>query len=146
MSARALGVIVSGGRHHVVSAEDLAFLDRTIKALGVTEIHTDGTEGVAAQVEAWACERGLPVWRVTANWMHDGPATLPERNTTLVGVARTLIAFPGDDITDDLLAKARKRRLRIIESPGRKMAQRPTMDRSYLTPRHGPSHRSGISP
>ena len=146
MSARALGVIVTGGRHHVVSAEDLVFLDRTVRALGVTEIHTDSTEGVAAQVEAWARERGLPVWRVTANWMHDGPATLPERNSTLTGVAHTLIAFPGDAVTDDLLTKARKRRLRIIESPGRKMAQRPTMDRLYITPHHGPGHRSGISP
>jgi hypothetical protein len=146
MSARALGIIVTGGRHHVVSAEDLAFLDRTVQALGVSAIHTDGTEGVAAQVEAWARERGLPVWHVTANWMHDGPATLPERNTTLTILARTVIAFPGDEITDDLLAKARKRRLRIIETPGRKMAHRPTMDRPYVTPNHGPSHRAGISP
>jgi hypothetical protein len=141
-----LGVIVTGGRHHVVSAEDLVFLERTARALGASAIHTDGTEGVAAQVEAWARVRGLPVWRVTANWMHDGPATLPERNATLTGVARTVIAFPGDEITDDLLAKARKRRLRIIESPGRKIAQRPTMDRLFITPHHGPGHRAGVSP
>lgn len=146
MSARALGLIVTGGRHHVVSAEDLAFLDRTVRELGVTAIHTDGTEGVAAQVEAWARERGLPVWRVTANRMHDGPATLPERNTTLTVLARTVIAFPGDEITEDLLEKAKKRRLRIIETPGRKMAQRPQLDRPYLTPNQGPSHRAGISP
>ncbi len=89
MSARALGVIVTGGRHHVVSVEDLAFLERTMRALGAKEIHTDGSDGVAAQVEAWARTRGIAVWRVTANWLRDGPATAGERDITLAGVART---------------------------------------------------------
>ncbi len=101
---------------------------------------------VAAQVEAWAQPRGVPVWRVTANGMHDGPATPTERNTTLVGLARTVVAFPGDAATDDLLAKARKRRLRIFESPGRQIAPRPTMDRSLLTLQRGPRQRPGNSP
>ena len=146
MSARALGVIVTGGRHCVVSANDFAFLERTMRKIGATQIHTDGSDGVAAQVEAWAQQRGVPVWRVTANWMHDGPATPTERNTTLVELARTVVAFPGDAATEDLLAKARKRRLRIFESPGRQMAQRPTMDRPFLTLQRGPRQRPGISP
>ncbi len=146
MSARALGVIVTGGRHYAVSVADFAFLERTMRKIGVKQIHTDGRDGVAAQVEAWAQPRGVPVGRVTANGMHDGPATPTERNTTLVELARTVVAFPGDAATEDLLAKARKRRLRIVESPGRQMAQRPTMDRSLLTLQRGPRQRPGISP
>ena len=146
MSARALGVIVTGGRHHVVSVEDLAFLDRTMRALGAKEIHTDGSDGVSAQVEAWARTRGIAVWRVTANWLHDGPATATERNTTLSGIARTVIAFPGEAATEDLLNRARKRRLRIIESPSRQMAQRPALDRRFITLQSGPHQRFGISP
>ena len=146
MSARASGVIVAGGRHYALTLEDFAFLERTMRALGVKEIHTDGTKGVAAQVAAWARPRGVAVWRVTANWMHDGPATRPERNTTLAGLARAVIAFPGDDATEDLLAKARKRRLRVVESPGRQLANRPKMDGPFLSLPSGPHHRPRISP
>jgi len=146
MSARALGVIVTGGRHYVVSAGDFAFLEQTMRKIGAKQIHTDGSDGVAAQLEAWAQPRGVPVWRVTANGMHDGPATPTERNTTLVELARTVVAFPGDAATEDLLAKARKRRLRIVESPGRQLAHRPTMDRPSLTLQRGPRQRPGISP
>lgn len=146
MSARALGVIVSGGRHYVLSVDDFALIERTMCAVGAKVIHTDGSDGVAAQVEAWARQRGIAVWRVTANWMHDGPATPTERNTTLVTLARTVIAFPGEDVTEDLIAKARKRRLRIIESPGRQMALRPEMNRPFLKTQRGPRQRPGISP
>lgn len=146
MSARALRVIVTGGRHHVLSAEDFALIEKTMRAVGAKGIYTDGSDGVADQVEIWALRRGLPVWRVTANFMHDGPATPTERNTTLVELARTVIAFPGEDSTEDLLAKARKRRLRIVESPGRQMAHRPTMDRRFLSTQRGPHQRRGISP
>lgn len=45
-------MIVTGGRRHVVSVEALAFLERTLRTLGAKEIHTAGSDGVAAQVEA----------------------------------------------------------------------------------------------
>lgn len=146
MSARAFGVIVAGGRHHVLSAEDFALIERTMRAVSAKEIHTDGSDGVAAQVEAWARQRGVPVSRVTANFMHDGPATPAERNTTLVELARTVIAFPGEDATEDLLTQARKRRLRIIESPDRQASHPLTMDRRFTTLQSGPRQRFGISP
>lgn len=146
MSARAFGVIVTGGRNHVLSAGDFVFIERTMRAVGAKEIYTDGSVGVAAKVEAWARRRGVPVWRVTANFMHDGPATPVERNTTLVELARTVIAFPGEGATEDLITQARKRRLRIIESPARRVTQHPAIDRQYLTRLSGPLPRPGISP
>ncbi len=145
MSARAFGIIVSGGRHYVMSADDFALIERTMRAVGAKEIHTDGSVGVAAQVEAWARRRGLRVWRVTANFMHDGPASPTERNTTLVELVRTVVAFPGEATTEDLLTKARTRRLRIIESPSRQLAQRPATDRQFQTLPRGPHQRPGIS-
>ena len=139
-------VIVTGGRHHVVSVEDLAFLERTLRTLGAKEIHTAGSDGVAAQVEAGARLRGIAVRRVTAKWMHDGPANAGERTITLAGVARTVIALPDEAATEDLLTRARKRRLRIIESPSRQMAHRPPLDRRFLTLPSGPHQRFGILP
>ena len=146
MSARAWGIIVTGGRHPVLSVDDFALIERTLRAGGANEIYTDGSDGVAAQVEAWARQRGIAVWRVTANWMHEGPATPTERNTALVELARTVIAFPGEGPTEDLIAKARQHRLRIIESPGRQLARRPAMDRRFLPTQLGPRQRPGISP
>jgi len=140
-----LDVIVAGGWHHVMRVQDWAFLERTVRAVGAKEIHTDGSGGVATQKDARAQRPGVPVWRVTANWIHDVLATATERNTTLVGLARTVIAFPGEDETEGLLMKARKCRLRIIESPGRQMAHRPPMDRPVITLPSGPSHRPEIS-
>lgn len=46
--------------------------------------------------------------------MHDGPANAGERTITLAGVAGTVIALPDEAATEDLLTRARKRRLRII--------------------------------
>jgi hypothetical protein len=146
MSARALGVIVAGGRHYVLSADDFLLIEGTMRARGAKTIYTDGSEGVADQVEAWAERQGISVSRVTANWMHEGKATPEERNTSLVELARTVIAFPGEEPTDNLLEKARRRRLRIVESPGRLAAQRPTLERPVLSLTRVPRQRSGHSP
>ena len=146
MSARALGVIVTGGRHYVLSADDFLLIEGTMRARGAKTIYTDGSAGVADQVEAWAERRGISVSKVTANWMHEGPATPEERNTSLVELARTVIAFPGEEPTDNLLEKARRRRLRIVESPGRLAAQRPTLDRPVLSLTRNPRQRSGHPP
>ena len=146
MSARALGVIVTGGRHYVLSADDFLLIEGTMRARGAKTIYTDGSEGVADQVEAWAERGGISVSRVTANWLHEGPATPEERTASLVELARTVIAFPGEEPTDNLLEKARRRRLRIVESPGRLAAQRPALDRPILNLTRSPRQRSGHSP
>ncbi len=145
MRARALRVIVSGGRHYVLSADDFLLIEATMRAVGAKMICTDGGAGVAEQVEVWAQRGGVPVLKVTANWRHDGPATPEERNTSLVGLARTVIAFPGEGTIDDLLEKARRRRLRVVESPGRLAAQRPMLVRPVLNLPSSPRQRSGLS-
>jgi hypothetical protein len=146
MSARALGVIVTGGRHYVLSADDFLLIEGTMRARGAKTIYTDGSAGVADQVEVWAERRGISVSKVIENWRHDGPATPEERNTSLVELARTVIAFPGEEPTDNLLEKARRRRLRIVESSGRLAVQRPTLDRPVLNLTRSPRQRSGHSP
>jgi hypothetical protein len=145
MRARALGMIVSGGRHYILSADDFLLIEATMRAVGAKMICTDGSSGVGEQVEAWAQRRDVPVLKVTGNWRHEGPATPEERNTSLVGLARTVIAFPGEETTDDLLKKARQRRLRIVESLGRLAAQRPMLVRPCLNLTSSPRQRSGLS-
>ncbi len=74
MNARTLSVVVTGGRHYVLRADDFLLIEATIRAVGAKTICTDGSIGVAEQVEAWASQRGMPVLKVTANWLHEGPA------------------------------------------------------------------------
>lgn len=135
--------VVSGGSEYVLTDADRTFLERTVRLHGVTEIFTDGLPGASASVEAWAKSQNIAVYRVTANFMHDGPATPIERNISLVALARLFIAFPGKK-TDDLVAKARKVRRRVIESPSRQLAQSSSLSPGVrpmerLGPRHGSS-------
>ena len=123
-----MNAVITGGERYMLTQADYQFLEHTVAMLRVKEIYTHGLPGVAAQVENWAKRRGISVRRVTANFMHDGPATPEERNTTLVSLARAVIAFPGESASDDLIAKARRARLSVHESPGRQLANRPTMD------------------
>jgi len=146
MNARTLSVVVTGGRHYVLRADDFLLIEATIRAVGAKTICTDGSIGVAEQVEAWASQRGMPVLKVTANWLHEGPACPEARNASLVELARTVIAFPGEGPTDDLLSKARRRRLRIVESPGRLAALGPLLERPVLNLTAGPRQRNGPSP
>ncbi len=126
-----MNAIVSGGQNYVLTRADYQFLEHAVAMLRVKEIYTDGLPGVAAQVETWALRRGIRVYRVTANFMHDGPATPEKRNPSLVNLATAVIAFPGESATDELIAKARKARLTIHESPGRALANLPTVDMRF---------------
>lgn len=138
-----MNAVVTGGRNYALTEADYRFLEHAVAMLRLKEIYTDGQPGVAEQVAAWAKRRGIAVRCVTANFMHGGPATLAERNTTLVALARAVIAFPGEEASDDLVTKAKKARLSIHESPGRALANRPTMDtrQRHLQAAHRPQNK-----
>lgn len=116
--------VVTGGQDYVLTRADYRFLEHTVAMLRVKEIYTNGMPGVSEQVEAWARRHGIAVRRVTATFMHEGPASLEERNRTLVNLAKAVIAFSGGSESDDLVAKARKAKRSVFESPGR---QTPTV-------------------
>ena len=137
--------VVSGGRDYVLTESDYLFLERALRKTRMTEICTDGLPGVSAQVETWAKLRAIPVTRVTANFMHDGPATPEERNTSLVALARVVIAFPGGT-ADDLIAKAKKARRTVLESPGRQLASLPKMGMRFRHLEAPPHHRPKLTP
>lgn len=111
--------------------------------LRVKEIWTDGSRGATEQAEHWARSRGIGVQRVTATFRHEGPASSQEQNATLVALARAVIAFPGDEANDDLVAQARKAKRDIFESPGRQLANLQTTDTRL---RHLVRLRTGSSP
>lgn len=134
-----MNAIVTGGQDYVLTRADYRFLEHAVAMLRVKEIYTNGLPGVSEQVGAWARRRGIAVRRVTANFMHEGPASPEARNTTLVNLAKAVIAFSGGSESDDLVAKARKAKRSVFESPGRQLANLPTMDTRlrHLWPRTG---------
>lgn len=140
-----MNVIITGGRDYVLTQADYQFLEHAVAMLRAKAIFTNGLLGVSAQVESWAQRRGIPVHRVTANFMHDGPATPEERNTSLVPLAKAVIAFPGDSVSDDLIEKARKARRSIHESPSRQLAK-PSFVEAMLRQRANPGTRPKLKP
>ncbi len=121
MKGRLRNVVVAGGRDYALTAADFRFLENALAVLDAQEIFTAGTGGVATQVEAWARSRGIGVQRVVADWFREDPAPISRRNPSLVNLARAVIGFPGDDGTDDLVLKARVRKLPVTESPSRQL-------------------------
>jgi len=141
-----MNAIVTGGRDYVLTQTDRQFLERVVAMLRIKVIFTNGLPGVSDQIATWAQRRRISVQRVTANFMHDGPATPEERNTTLVTLAKAVIAFPGESASDDLVAKARKARLSIHESPSRHLAK-PSLVEAMLRQRAtSPSTRPKLKP
>ncbi len=116
--------VITGGHDYRLTPRDYWFLENTARRIGLKEIYTDGRRGVAAQIEGWARPRGIPVHRVRADWVAEGNAPYPRRNTTLVNLTDAVIAFSGSaDVVGDLVAKARRKKLPVHESPARQLAQ-----------------------
>lgn len=121
-------VVVTGGRNYVMTASDYVFLENALSILEATGILTGGARGVDAQVAAWARRRGIPLDTVRPNWTKDGDAAPFRANTRLAEAAGAVIAFPGAEGTADMVDQARRMGLPVHESPGRQLANLPTMD------------------
>lgn len=121
-------IVVTGGRNYVMTASDYVFLENAISILGARTILTGGARGVDAQAGAWARRRGIPVETIRPNWTKDGDAAPFRANTRLAEAANAVIAFPGADGTADMVEQARRIGLPVHESPGRQLANLPTMD------------------
>lgn len=141
-----MNIAVTGGRDYLLTQADYQFLERTMTLLRAKAIYTDGGSGVPEQVEAWARRRSIPVHRITANFMHDGPATPEERNTSIIVLVKAVIAFPGGSASDDLVAKARKARRTVHESPERQLASVRTTDVRLRQSPTRPSIRPRLKP
>jgi len=141
-----MNAVVTGGRDYVLTQADYQFLEHAVRMLGVKEILTGGTRGVDAQAEAWAHRRGIPVRRMPANLRRDGNAAITNSNARLAEAADTVIAFPGGEGTTDMVAQARLRKLPVFESPGRQLANLPTMDSRFRHLQAPPHHRPKLTP
>jgi hypothetical protein len=119
-----MNVIIAGGPDYTLSIRDYQFLEHAVSLCRAKIVHTDGRSGVAEQAEAWARRRGLVVQPITKGWAHGGEATPEERAIIMSYRAQALIVFPGDAVTEQMLERARKMPLIVLESPSRRLVEK----------------------
>lgn len=107
--------IIAGGRHYVLSEEDLRRLDKLRTELPITEVVCGMASGADSDGRAWAVASGIRVREFPANWGKFGNAAGPMRNQEMAAYADALIAFSGGSGTADMVRKATNAGLKIID-------------------------------
>jgi len=109
--------IVTGGRDYADAAAVQRELDHLALAEGLTEIAHGGARGADQLAGDWACANRLPCFVYPAEWKRLGRGAGPKRNAEMLRhfAPDVVIAFPGGRGTADMVARARKAGVRVIE-------------------------------
>lgn len=114
-------VLVCGGRHFTdrsAVARALApYKPKTTMAVSEHKIIHGGASGADKLAGEWAECFGVPFRIFPAQWDRDGKAAGPIRNQRMIdeGKPDIVVAFPGGRGTADMIAKARKAGIEVIE-------------------------------
>lgn len=85
-------------------------------AVHISEIVQGGAKGADALAERWAEEMGVPVIAFHADWKSGGRAAGPIRNSKMLEYGPDLVvAFPGGRGTADMVGKAKRKGVEVIE-------------------------------
>lgn len=111
-------VIVCGGRDYT----DRKRLESVLNGLqlGAHDLLIQGgARGADTFANEWAKRRGVPRAEFPANWTGEGRAAGGLRNQRMLDVAMPdlVVAFPGGPGTRDMVRRARRARLKVIEVP-----------------------------
>ena len=109
--------IVCGGRDFADRDALFATLDRLRANYGIAAVAHGGAPGADALAGQWASSRGLVCEEFRADWKREGRKAGPLRNQRMLddAGARFVIAFPGGRGTADMVARARRKGLAVIE-------------------------------
>lgn len=112
-------ILVCGGRDFGHTPDDRTlFLDTMALHADSPEILIHGcARGADTLADQWASKHAVPVLRFPARWQDEGHAAGPIRNSCMLKLGRPdlVIAFPGGDGTADLVAKARRAGIRVVD-------------------------------
>ena len=114
-----LRVLVCGGRDYQNS--DIAYqaLDWIKLHWGIATIIYGGASGADELGVGWAEHRCVSAELYRADWNAHGKAAGPIRNQRMIDEGRPnfVVAFPGGRGTADMINRARKARIRVMEIP-----------------------------
>jgi len=111
-------ILICGGRDF----DDVALLTGRLDA-----IHLEGdgiihgaARGADRLADEWAKDRGVPVRSFPADWKKHGKGAGPIRNQQMLdeGKPDLVVAFPGGTGAADMVRRARKAGIRVIEVDG----------------------------
>ncbi len=114
-------VLVTGGRAYADRDHVFATLDALHAERGIAALATGGAVGADRLADAWATVRGIVHRRYTPDWQQHGRAAGAIRNSEMLrGFAPdVVVAFAGGRGTADMVAKARRAGVEVIEAGAR---------------------------
>lgn len=109
-------VLVCGGRDYTDKARVFAVLDKLNAEVGIDMIIEGGAKGADTWAAQWGGSRGI-VETYHADWENQGSFAGPARNKRMVdeGKPDLVIAFPGGRGTADMVRKARRAGVDVVE-------------------------------
>jgi hypothetical protein len=111
-------------RYLVCGGRDFKSYEAVKRALDALILHPEHAvvihgdyRGADKLADKWAIERGVPVERYPAKWDQQGHAAGPIRNAQMIaeGQPDVVIAFPGHDGTDNMIAQARAAEIVVVQ-------------------------------
>ena len=111
-------VLVCGGRAYSDRARVFAVLDKFHAEAGIDVIIEGGAKGADQLAAIWSgTHPGVDLIRFEADWENQGSFAGPTRNTRMLTEGRPdlVIAFPGGRGTADMVKKAQRAGVKVIE-------------------------------
>lgn len=110
-------VLVCGGRDYSDRFRLFAVLDKYHDAAGISVIIEGGARGADDLAAKWAGSWGIAVEEYAADWECFGSFAGPMRNKIMLaeGKPDVVIAFPGGKGTADMIRKARRAGVEVVE-------------------------------
>lgn len=109
--------IVCGGRDYEDRVHVHAELCRIDAERGIDEVHQGGARGADRLAKNWALDHGKRHFEHKAQWLKFSKGAGPIRNRQMLmdSKADLVIAFPGGTGTADMVARARRQGVEVIE-------------------------------
>lgn len=110
-------VLVTGGRAYADVVRVAAVLDKLHGEAGIDLIIQGGAAGADRHAFNWARSRGVARETFEADWENQGSFAGPARNKRMLdeGKPDLVIAFPGGRGTADMVRKARRAGVDVVE-------------------------------
>jgi predicted Rossmann-fold nucleotide-binding protein len=110
-------VLVCGGRDYSDQKRVFAVLDKLHAEAGIDLIIEGGARGADHLASDWSFQRGVRKERYDADWETHGTFAGPMRNKRMIDEGRPdlVIAFPGGRGTADMVRKARRAGVEVVE-------------------------------